>query len=225
MKGNRCGKEKLCLKQQFSLIEYFFWTSWCFCARFFFPVWFSSIWCLFGPWTLILVDWGFNPVFCIEGLGVQACFGKYIKSIISVFLWVLLAIQGHFLSHFSEGCERICCRSCDAFTWIRDPQMWDPSYKFYSGSAREAYEKLMGNGGSYFLGPWYFAHFQVVKWFSGIPPQNDVIWVWRMNYNLVERTWSRVERLDLVDVMADIIYWIRFSLLCILTFIGWCGSL
>ena len=34
---------------------------------------------LFGPWTLVLVDWGFNPVFCIEGLGMQACFGKYIK--------------------------------------------------------------------------------------------------------------------------------------------------
>ena len=27
--------------------------------------------------------------FCIEGLGVQACFGKYIKHVISVFLWVL----------------------------------------------------------------------------------------------------------------------------------------
>lgn len=39
-----------------------------------------------------------------------------------------------------------------------------------------------------------FAQFQVVKWFSGIPPQNDVTWVWRMNYNWFERTWSRVER-------------------------------
>ena len=143
MKGNRCGKEKLCLKQQFSLIKYFFWTSWCFCASFFFAVRFSSIWYYLDPGPLYLLIGGSILYSVLRVLGCRRVLASTSKSHFSIFVGPLGHPRTFSLAFFwrmrADLLQELWCVK----TWIHDPQMWDPSYKFHSGSAREAYEKLM----------------------------------------------------------------------------------